>query len=275
MLRRLQDLPNFHVAEGEPDIRGWAVKDRLGTKVGEVDSLLVDTEHDHEDSRGYLPIRYLGLKTENQVKLVPIGLIDIDESKRTAVFREAGIQDASRFPIYDESGMGTKGAATFTSIFKEPTIDYGRAEFQHGSECLTLIEERLKVGKRSAQVGEVIARKRVEEVPVEENITLRKEHVEIERRPVNKPLTEGKFGEGEKEIRMSIMAEEAVVEKVPYVKEEVILHKEIETENKVIRDKVREEELEFAGSEPERYEERKETISEKVRDKIDELKNKE
>ncbi|HEY9898077.1 MAG TPA: DUF2382 domain-containing protein [Pantanalinema sp.] len=269
MLRRLQDLPDYHVAEGEPDIRGWAVSDRLGKKVGEIDSLLVDTEHDHEDSRGYLPIRYMGLKVENQIRLVPIGLIDIDETKKAATFREAGAQDTTRFAVYDESGTMTKGAQAYSTLFKEPGIDYGRAEFKHESERLNLIEERLKVGKRSTQVGEVIARKRVEEVPVEETVSLRKEHVEIERHPVNKPLTEGKFGEGDKEIRMSIMAEEAVVEKVPYVKEEIILRKEVETENKVIHDKVREEELEFSGTEPERHEK---TLSEKMRNRIDELK---
>lgn len=285
MLRRLQDLPDYHVAEGEPDIRGWAVSDRSGNKVGEIDSLLVDTEHDHEDSRGYLPIRYMGLRADNQIRLVPIGQIDIDETKRSATFRETGAQDVSRFPVYDESGTQTRGAQAYSSLFNAPKVDYGRTEFQHDNECISLIEERLKVGKREAQVGEVVARKRVEEVPVEENVTLRKERVEIERHPVNKPLTEGKFGEGENEIRMTLMAEEAVVEKVPYVKEEIILRKKVETENKVIHDKVREEELEFSGTEPERLEERERlttdqtledrSITDRMLNKVDTWKNKE
>lgn len=275
MLRRLRDLPNYHVAEGEPNIQGWTVSDRTGKQVGEVDSLLVDTEHDHEDSRGLLPIRYMGVRSEKQVRLVPIGLVDINETNKTAIFREAGAQDVTRFPVYDESGVATKGVPTFSKIFNEPQVDYTRAEFQHDNARLTLLEERLKVGKRSSQIGEVIAKKRIEEIPVEENITLRKEHVEIERRAVNQPLTTGKFGEGEKEIRMSIMAEEAVIEKVPYIKEEVILHKEVETENKVIRDKVRGEELEFVGTEPERVERRDVPLVDKMLNKIDELKKKE
>ncbi|MNY72061.1 hypothetical protein D3C86_2105320 [compost metagenome] len=76
-----------------------------------------------------------------------------------------------------------------------------------------------------------------------------------------------------------------MVEKVPFVKEEIILRKKVETENKVIHDKVREEELEFSGTEPERLEERERlttdqpleerSITDRMLNKTDIRKNKE
>jgi uncharacterized protein (TIGR02271 family) len=169
---------------------------------------------------------------------------------------KSGAADFAAFPEYKAGEAAPTGKEVYGQLFpgtEAPT--YERPEFTHEFPHLTLIEERLRVGKRENQIGEVIAKKRVEEVPVDERIQLRREHVEVERRAVNKPLTEGAIGSGEQEIRMPVMAEEAVVEKVPYVKEEVILRKEIQTEDKVIHEKVREEELEFVSTEPELTEE--------------------
>ena len=42
--RRLQELDrsDFGIVEGEPDIRGWDVKNTRGQKIGEVEELIVD-----------------------------------------------------------------------------------------------------------------------------------------------------------------------------------------------------------------------------------------
>lgn len=251
MLKNLRDLPDYHLAAGEKDIKGWALIDRGGTRLGEVDSLLVDPELDKEDARGLLPIRYMGVRAGTITRLVPVGMVDVDEGRRTVTLTRGAVTDFNSLPEYKAGEAAPAGKEVFKRLFPEvkaPT--YERAEFTHEFPHLTLIEERLRVGKRETQIGEVVAKKRVEEVPVDERVTLRREHVEVERHAVNKPA-EGKIGMGEQEIRMPVMAEEAVVEKVPYVKEEVTLRKEVRTEEKVIHDKVREEELEFVSTEPE------------------------
>ncbi|QKG51506.1 PRC-barrel domain-containing protein [Hymenobacter sp. BRD67] len=42
ILRRLRDLPNFEMATGDPDPRGWPVRGRDGHAFGTVQELLVD-----------------------------------------------------------------------------------------------------------------------------------------------------------------------------------------------------------------------------------------
>lgn len=56
--KRLQELggSDFEIAEDQPDIRGWDVKDENGKKIGEVDELIFD-----EQSR---KVRYIVLDLE-------------------------------------------------------------------------------------------------------------------------------------------------------------------------------------------------------------------
>ena len=44
VLRRLRDLPDFEMATGEPDPRGWAVRGGDGQPFGTVQELLVDLD---------------------------------------------------------------------------------------------------------------------------------------------------------------------------------------------------------------------------------------
>jgi stress response protein YsnF len=53
-------------------------------------------------------------------------------------------------------------------------------------ERIPLAEEQLVVGKREASRGRV--RSYVVETPVEEEVTLHQEHMDIERRPVDRPV---------------------------------------------------------------------------------------
>lgn len=258
MLKRLEQIRDFEIAEGSPDIRGWDVFDRTHQHVGKVDSLLIDPET--AEASGMTPVRYLSLATDGHTRMVPIGQVDISETQHEVHLKQSALADVDRFPEF-EAGEVTpeRERRYFTSFFpEEREPNYERPEFRHESKLLRLIEERLNVGKRGQQIGEAVARKRVEEKPVEETIELRREEVEVERRAVNKPLSEtdyattgGRAFETEKEIRMPLMGEEAVVEKQPYVKEEVVLKKDTKTESKTIRETVRSEELEFAGTEPE------------------------
>lgn len=92
-LRHLDDLDDFKIAEGEPDVRGWDVKDDAGRKLGEVAGLMVDT--------GAMKVRYLEVKLDEDVAteaakatgeldprseatrhvLVPVGAANLDKAK--------------------------------------------------------------------------------------------------------------------------------------------------------------------------------------------------
>jgi len=113
------------------------------------------------------------------------------------------------------------------------------------SRSIPVIEEEVKVGKREVQRGGVRIFQKVSEVPIEEDVVLREEHVVVERVPVNKPATEadlGAFKEGSAELRER--AEEAVVSKTARVVEEVRVGKEVSERKEKIRETARRTDVE-------------------------------
>jgi uncharacterized protein (TIGR02271 family) len=120
-------------------------------------------------------------------------------------------------------------------------VETNRADLtESGAARIPVIEEELRVGKREVEGGGVRVRTRVVERPVEEAIRLREERVSVERRPVNRPVSEADlnaFREGTFELRER--SEEAVVDKTARVVEEVAINKEVGERTETVRDTVR------------------------------------
>ena len=117
-----------------------------------------------------------------------------------------------------------------------------RSEGWTGKEgVLNVVQEDLKVGKRSLDRGGVRVVQRVSEKPVREVLRLREERVVVDRRPVDRPAEAGdlqNFREGTvAEVRE--MAEEPVVSKTARVVEEVRVGKQVNEREEVIEDKLR------------------------------------
>jgi uncharacterized protein (TIGR02271 family) len=105
---------------------------------------------------------------------------------------------------------------------------------------IPIVEEELTVGKREVARGGARIHTYVSERPVEESVTLREEHVNVDRHAVNRPATEADlnaFKEGTFEV--TERAEEAVVAKQARVVEEVVINKEATERTETIRDTVR------------------------------------
>jgi uncharacterized protein (TIGR02271 family) len=86
---------------------------------------------------------------------------------------------------------------------------------------------------------------RVVETPVNESVGLREEHVNVERRPVNQPLSGTDTAAfKEQSIEMRETAEEAVVQKSARIVEEVTINKEVTQRQQQINDTVRHTEVE-------------------------------
>src|SRR5450830_1506606 len=110
---------------------------------------------------------------------------------------------------------------------------------------LPVVEEELRVGKRQVQRGGVCIFQRVVETPVHESLTLREEHISIERRPVDQPISAAEVASFEdKSIELRETAEEAVVEKSARVVEEVVVGKQVSEHEQQIADTVRRTEVE-------------------------------
>lgn len=108
---------------------------------------------------------------------------------------------------------------------------------------IDIVEERMQIAKREAELGRVRVRSYVREIPVEESVNLREEHVSIERRPVDRAATDADFRDQTIEARE--YTEEAVVNKEARVVEEVALRKDVQNREEVVRDTLRKTEVEI------------------------------
>jgi uncharacterized protein (TIGR02271 family) len=126
-------------------------------------------------------------------------------------------------------GAGTTGAAT------RATAHTGTNEV-----AIPVVEEQLAVGKREVRRGGALIHTHITERPVEETVTLREEHVNVERHAVNRPVTSADTAAmREATYEVTETGEEAVVAKQARVVEEVVINKEATERTETIRDTVR------------------------------------
>jgi len=105
---------------------------------------------------------------------------------------------------------------------------------------IPVVNEELRVGKRAVQRGGVRIYSRVREQPVEENISLREEHVRVDRRPVDRAATEADIQAASRGvIEVTETIEEPIIEKRARVVEEVVVNREVSERTENVRDTVR------------------------------------
>jgi len=112
------------------------------------------------------------------------------------------------------------------------------------TEAIPIVEEELRVGKRDVSHGRVRVRSYVVETPIQEQVSLREEHVNVERRPVDRPVTDADRLFQDRTIEVEQKAEEAVVSKEARVKEELVVNKNVEERTQTVSDNVRRTEVE-------------------------------
>ncbi len=98
---------------------------------------------------------------------------------------------------------------------------------REGEQVVPIVEEELVVGKRAVERGSIRVSTRVVETPVHEQVRLREEHVEVERRPVNQRVDNPDRLFADKSFEVSATSEEAVIGKTARVTEEVIVRKDV------------------------------------------------
>jgi uncharacterized protein (TIGR02271 family) len=138
---------------------------------------------------------------------------------------------------------GSQQGGTQAQSQSQSSKQYANTEAER---TIPVVEEALRVGKRIVQRGGVRIFQRIVETPVRENVTLREEHVKVERHAVNQPVDPSRidtFKEGTVELRE--MAEEAVVQKTARVVEEVVVGKQVSQRQDQISDKVRRTEVDI------------------------------
>jgi len=149
----------------------------------------------------------------------------------------AGMSGSQQYDV----GTGTAGAGNVqgSSLSGSQQRDTGT------DAAIPVVQEQLKVGKREVQRGGVRVYSRIVETPVQENLSLREEHVHVERRPVDQQIDPGAAAAfKEQSIELRETGEEAVVQKTARVVEEVVISKDVTERQESINDTVRHTEVE-------------------------------
>jgi uncharacterized protein (TIGR02271 family) len=116
---------------------------------------------------------------------------------------------------------------------------------QDKEEVIPVVEEQIRIGKRDVEHGRVRVRSYIVETPVNETVSLRNEHVHVERRTVDQPLSAADDAFRERTIEAVEHTEEAVISKEARVKEELVIRKDVEQRQETVSDTVRRTEVEI------------------------------
>jgi sporulation protein YlmC with PRC-barrel domain len=149
-LRPMKDLDRFKVADGEPDIRGWAVWTSAGRELGVVEDLLVDVE------AGEVVMLDVDLKRDDRHTLAPIRAAWVDRATKRVVLdaREVAGADTDAFP-----SMPRRGALTdqdvehfndrYVTAYGDRGYDADRDwQLRHGDEDLRFSRRRADLHDR-------------------------------------------------------------------------------------------------------------------------------
>jgi len=150
------------------------------------------------------------------------GTIDMDE--RAESWRSEGWTGASESASLASDINRAPSAQTRDMVSGAGAMTDG--EIDGGEEVIPVVEENLRVGKRDVSNGRVRVRSYMVETPVSEQVDLREERVHVERRPVDRAVSDADLAFQGRTIVAEERAEEAVVSKEARVKEEVVLRKD-------------------------------------------------
>lgn len=265
---RLKELnhSDYKIAENQPNIDGWKILDTSGKKVGKVKDLLFDEQA--------LKVRYIitnlkkgDLLDEDRNILIPIGQAQLDKDNDRVVVPNITRDKLVALPHYNKAENLTHEDETrIRNSFAGTTAGtYNREEFydhehfdeerfyagdtntdrnKNTSGKVDVVEEHMEVGKREVETGGARISSRIVERPVEERVRLKEEHVEVNRKPVDRPANSADLKNYEnRTIEEHETSEVPVVNKEARVVEEVSLEKDVDTREEVIKDKVRKTEV--------------------------------
>ncbi|HVT43561.1 MAG TPA: PRC-barrel domain-containing protein [Thermoanaerobaculia bacterium] len=127
-LRRLDEMPKYRVAEGEPDIRGWDVVSSDQKKIGKVHELVVDTER--------MKVRYLDIELDSKILgipekshvLVPIGGANLDDDDSRVYVNHLSSSRMAAIPPYDHRPITSDYETTIRGLFTESEEQTDRVE---------------------------------------------------------------------------------------------------------------------------------------------------
>jgi len=173
--------------------------------------------------------------------LIAVKVSDQQASQAQSIMERNGIMDAGQGRQQRMSESGSTSDKRGTGRTGQSSTRAGKRD----DETIEVVQEEIQVGKRAVETGGVRVNSYVHEIPVEEEVRLREEHVQVERRPVDRPANPGDLDSlRDKTIEVRETQEKPVVAKEARVVEEVRINKEVEERTETVRDTVRKTEVE-------------------------------
>lgn len=110
-LKAMRELPDYIMAPGSPDVEGWQVHDRNHQVVGTVVDLIVDTRGDE--------VRYLAVQqTDGRTVLLPLGDLDLDESRGIIRSVTRTREELSDLPVYTPPSLTPEIEERYYVLFR-------------------------------------------------------------------------------------------------------------------------------------------------------------
>lgn len=203
-LVRMKDLDGWHVADGEPDIRGWEVRTLSGREVGKVSDLLIDAE------LGEAVMLDVDLANSDRHTLAPLRAAQIDRADRVVRIDTADLE--GELPSLARGAASTDDVRSFGDRYDKAYGDRGlRSDREY---LLDRGDDRdLKFSRRDAELDAPAGDR---EVPLDRSGNDQPARLldskEIEKRDV-RYASDG--------------AEETVIERRPVVIEEVVVRRRV------------------------------------------------
>lgn len=255
-----KDLVSLAKAEGAGSDVGRLVIAGDGTMLGTVSDVLGDRELGE--------VRFLAIALDASVArrpggkqvFVPVTAVRTDAVTGRVHLDEVTGEDAVRLPEQPTEGPlpamqpgaiaghgHTTMAAASTAAASTTAPPSSSVVEGEGEVRMTLSDEEMRVAKRMVESGEVRVRKHVESEQVREVVTVLREDVDVERRPLPpgaglEPRVEGDI------IYVPIVEEELVVTKRLVAHEELVIRKRQVEHQQVIEETLRHETVEVLGA---------------------------
>lgn len=223
-LRELGKTQGFTVTGDSTDIRGWRALDDAGGAVGRVVELIFDPD------QNVVHYAVVGLEDDRRV-LWPVSRLGFHDVERAVVLKGLDPQMVDLLREYEG----------------EDSLQAQRppAEPRPGEPIrMQLHEERLDVSKRKVKTGEMNITKRPRTETVSQDVTVYDEDVQVTRQLVNRPATGNERIVTEGDVtRVPVIEERLVVEKRPFVVEEIVITKKRTPRTEHIEEQVRREDV--------------------------------
>ena len=212
-VRQLAGLDDWQLEDSNDDLRGKTLMTSDGRKVGEIDDMLADTDAE----------RVVALRLTDG-RVVNIDSVDM--------------RDGQPVLLVDPQHVPAAPAG----------VDRKEITSQH----IPVIEERMNIGKRQVELGKVRIRTRVVSQDVNEDVTLREERVNVDRKPMNERISGTDADElfKDKTIELTETGERAVVSKEAHKTGEVVVDKDVGTRTEHVTGTVRHTEVDVDRDAP-------------------------